>query len=59
MEWSDQRFFWATLSRSMHSALDTLDLAQAIVVHAGSHSCLLAREVQAVAVGDLVSYWSA
>ena len=45
MEWSDQRFFWATLSRSMYSALDTLDLDQAIVVHAGSHSCPRARDV--------------
>lgn len=42
----------------MHSAIDTLQLDQAVVVHAGSHSFPLARDVQAVAVGDLVSYCS-
>jgi len=43
-----------TLTRALHSAIDTLELDQAVVVHAGSHSFPLARDVQAVAVGDLV-----
>lgn len=45
-----------SVTRSLHSAIDTLELDQTIVVHAGSHSFPLARDVQAVAVGDFATF---
>lgn len=45
-----------SVTRSLHSAIDTLELDQTVVVHAGSHSFPLARDVQALAVGDLATF---
>ncbi len=44
-----------TLTRSMRSAIDTLQLDQAVVVHAGAHSFPLGGSVTAVAASDLTT----